>query len=62
ASAGWFTAFVLQPAAHVRTLALVEIFFSYAVSRHFFREAVSRTEIAGMVLLAGALAIVSLMR
>lgn len=62
ASACWFTAFVLQPAAHVRTLALVEIFFSYAVSRHFFREAVSRMEIAGMTLVAAALAIVSYAR
>lgn len=62
ASACWFTAFVLQPAAHVRTLGLVEIFFSYAVSRHFFREAVTRVEIAGMLLLAAALVIVSLAR
>ena len=62
ASACWFTAFVLQPAAHVRTLALVEIFFSYAVSRHFFRERVSRVEVAGMLLLAAALGIVSLAR
>ena len=59
ASAGWFTAFVLQPAAQVRTLALVEIFFSYAVSRHFFREAISRVEAAGMLLVAAALLIVS---
>ena len=62
ASAGWFTAFVLQPAAHVRTLALVEIFFSYAVSRHFFRESISRVEAAGMLLVAAALVIVSLAR
>jgi drug/metabolite transporter (DMT)-like permease len=62
ASAGWFTAFVLQPAAHVRTLALVEIFFSYAVSRHFFRESISRVEAAGMLLVGAALVIVSLAR
>lgn len=62
ASACWFTAFVLQPAAHVRTLGLVEIFFSYAVSRHFFREPVSRVEMAGMALLAAAVGIVSLAR
>lgn len=62
ASVGWFTAFVLQPAAHVRTLALVEIFFSYMVSRHFFREAMTRAEAVGLALLAAALAIVSLAR
>lgn len=62
ASVGWFTAFVLEPAAHVRTLALVEIFFSYVVSRHFFREAMTRVEAVGLALLAAALAIVSLAR
>jgi drug/metabolite transporter (DMT)-like permease len=59
ASAGWFTAFALEPAAHVRTLGLVELVFSYAVSRRLFAEKVSRTELAGMALIAaGAAAIV----
>ncbi|MGE5525964.1 MAG: EamA/RhaT family transporter [Rhodospirillaceae bacterium] len=62
ASACWFTAFVLQPAAHVRTLGLVEIFFSYAVSRHFFREAITRVEVIGMALLAAAVALISFAR
>lgn len=62
ASACWFTAFVLQPAAHVRTLGLAEIFFSYAVSRHFFREAITRVEIIGMTLLAAAVALISFAR
>lgn len=57
ASAGWFTALILEPAVHVRTLGLVEIFFGYAISRHFFREPVSRLELAGMALLAGGLAV-----
>lgn len=52
ASAGWFTAFALAPAAHVRTLGLVELVFSYAVSRRFFRERLTRLEAAGMWLLA----------
>jgi drug/metabolite transporter (DMT)-like permease len=51
ASAGWFTAFAIEPAAHVRTLALVEVVFSYAVARRFFRERLSRTELTGMLLL-----------
>lgn len=62
ASACWFTAFVLQPAAHVRTLGLVEIFFNYAVSRHFFREAITRVEVIGMALLAAAVALISFAR
>ncbi|MCC6867992.1 MAG: EamA/RhaT family transporter [Burkholderiales bacterium] len=58
ASAGWFTAFAIKPATHVRTLGLVEIVFSYAVSRRFFREHLTRRELAALVLLgAGALLI-----
>ena len=52
ASAGWFTAFAIEPVAHVRTLGLVELVFSYAVSRRLFRERLSRRELAGMALLA----------
>ncbi len=37
ASIGWFTAFALRPAADVRTLGLVEVIFSYAVSRRLLR-------------------------
>ena len=35
ASAGWFTAFAIAPAAHVRTLGLVELVFSYACHGEF---------------------------
>src|SRR5205814_481754 len=59
ASAGWFTAFALEPAAHVRTLGLVELVFSYAVSRRLFRERLSALEIAGMLLLAAGVAVIS---
>jgi drug/metabolite transporter (DMT)-like permease len=52
ASAGWLTAFAIEPVAHVRTLGLVELVFSYAVSRRLFREKLSRQELAGMALLA----------
>lgn len=60
ASAGWFTAFAIAPAAHVRTLGLVELVFSYAVSRRLFRERLTRLEAAGMALLALGVAIISL--
>ncbi|MDB5905433.1 MAG: hypothetical protein JWM26_4311 [Betaproteobacteria bacterium] len=62
ASACWFTAMAIEPVAHVRTLALVEVFFGYAVSHRLFRERVSRIEIAGMLLLVVGLAIVTLWR
>jgi drug/metabolite transporter (DMT)-like permease len=59
ASAGWFTAFAIAPAAHVRTLGLVELVFSYAVSRRLFRERLTRLELAGMALLVLGVAIIS---
>ena len=60
ASAGWFTAFAIEPAAHVRTLGLSELVFSYAVSRRLFRERLSRRELAGMALLALGVLLITL--
>jgi len=60
ASAGWFSAFALQPAAHVRTVGLIELVFSYAVSLKLFREKLSRLELAGMVFLALGIAVITL--
>ncbi len=60
ASAGWFSAFALQPAAHVRTLGLIELVFSYAVSLKLFREKLSRLELAGMAFLALGIAVITL--
>jgi drug/metabolite transporter (DMT)-like permease len=60
ASAGWFTAFAIEPAAHVRTLGLIELVFSYAVSLKLFRERLSRRELAGMALLALGVVLISL--
>lgn len=59
ASAGWFTAFAIEPVAHVRTLGLVELVFSYAVSRRLFRERLSSLELVGMALLAVGVAVIS---
>jgi len=51
ASIGWFTAFAMQSAAQVRTLGLVEVFFSYLVSRRIFQEqALSPRELTGLSL------------
>jgi drug/metabolite transporter (DMT)-like permease len=60
ASAGWFSAFALQPAAHVRTLGLVELLFSYAVSMKLFRERMTRLELAGMAFLAAGIGVITL--
>jgi drug/metabolite transporter (DMT)-like permease len=52
ASAGWLTAFAIEPVAHVRTLGLLELVFSYVVSLRLFREKLTRRELGGMALLA----------
>jgi drug/metabolite transporter (DMT)-like permease len=52
ASGCWFTAMALEPVAHVRTLGLVELLFSYVVSQRVFRESLSARELCGMGLLA----------
>jgi drug/metabolite transporter (DMT)-like permease len=62
ASAGWFTAMAIEPAAHVRTLGLIELLFSYAISRRVFRERLTRPELAGMAILALALVVMALWR
>lgn len=62
ASAGWFTGFALEPAAHVRTLGLLELVFSYILSLKLFREKLSRLELAGMALLVVGVATVTLGR
>lgn len=51
ASACWFMAMTLEPAAHVRTLAQVELIFTIAASILVFKERPSLREIAGVVLI-----------
>ena len=62
ASAGWFTAMTIEPVAHVRTLGLVELLFSYLLSRRVFRERLTGRELAGIALLSLALIVVTLRR
>ncbi len=40
----------MRPAAEVRTLGLVEVLFSYLVSRRVFRESLTRAETLGLAL------------
>lgn len=47
----WFLAFTLQNAAYVKALGQVELILSLLASTLFFRETVTRREIAGMSLL-----------
>jgi len=44
----------------VRTLGLIELVFSYAVSLKLFREKLSRRELAGMGLLALGVVLITL--
>lgn len=50
ASLCWFTAFALTTAANVRTLGMVEVVFSYLVSRRLLREKLHRAEQGGLAL------------
>src|SRR5262245_40601405 len=51
ASQFWFLAFALATAASVRTLALVEVLFAQAISRFAFKQATTRREAVGIVLI-----------
>ena len=59
ASIGWLTALTLRPAVDVRTLGLVEVLFSYLVSRRLFREKISRNELLGLLLVGAGVLVVS---
>jgi len=50
-SYGWFTAFALQTAAHVKALGQVELVFSFLAARFVFGQRTTRREALGMVLL-----------
>ena len=60
ASAGWFTAMAIEPVAHVRTLGLIELLFSYAISRRVFREKLTRPEVIGIAVLSLGLVVITL--
>lgn len=57
ASIGWFTAFALTSAANVRTLGMVEVIFSYLVSRRYMQEKLSPSEQKGLLLVLAGLAV-----
>lgn len=51
----WFIAFSLQNAAYVKAVGQVELVFSFLASTLFFKEKVTRREIAGIVVLCVAI-------
>lgn len=60
ASLAWFSAYAMQSAAAVRTLGMVEVVFSYLVSRRIFSESLSTAEKLGMALMVLGLVLICL--
>ena len=59
ASIGWLTALALHSVVDVRTVGLVEVLFSYLVSRRLFREKISRNELLGLLLVGAGVLVVT---
>ena len=55
ASIGWFTAFTLHNAAHVRALGQVELLFTFIATTLVFKEKVTPVEGAGIALVVGGI-------
>ena len=62
ASFGWLTAFAMRSAVDVRVVGLAEVFFSYAMSRRFFKEQVTHREIVGILLTLAGIVVISTAR
>ena len=58
ASLAWFSAYALQSAASVRTLGMVEVIFSYIVSRRFLKEQLRLNEKWGIALMLVGIVII----
>ncbi|WP_312843200.1 DMT family transporter [Diaphorobacter nitroreducens] len=58
ASLAWFTAYAMQTTGAVRTLGMVEVAFSYLVSRRLFSESFTRPEKIGMALMLVGLVLI----
>lgn len=60
ASLAWFTAYAMQGAGPVRTLGMIEVVFSYLVSRKLLSESLSRNERIGISLMLVGLVLICL--
>ena len=59
ASMGWLTAFAMRSAVDVRIVGLVEVIYSYGLSRRYFNEPVTARETWGMLLVVAGIVVVS---
>jgi drug/metabolite transporter (DMT)-like permease len=57
ASQFWYLGFALTSVARVRTLALIEVLFAYAISGRVFKERLKRREVAGLALVVVGVAL-----
>ena len=62
ASTGWFTALAMRSAADARIVGLVEVIYSYAMSRRFFAERVTPRETRDVVLVVAGIVVISTLR
>lgn len=59
ASVGWLTAFAMRSAVDVRIVGLVEVLYSYLLSRRLFAERVGSREVWGIVLVVAGIVVIS---
>ncbi|MCC6193242.1 MAG: DMT family transporter [Burkholderiales bacterium] len=62
ASMGWLTAYAMRSAVEVSIASLVDVLFSYALSRRFFRETVTGAEVLGIVLIVMGIWVITVER
>ncbi len=62
ASFGWFMAMTIQQAALVRSLAQVEMLFTFATTVFFFKEKINRMEIGGCLLIVAGIVVLLMLR
>jgi drug/metabolite transporter (DMT)-like permease len=62
ASFGWFMAMTIQQAALVRSLAQVEMLFTFATTVFIFKERINRMEIGGCLLIVGGIVVLLMQR
>lgn len=58
----WFIAFTLQNAAYVKAVGQIELVFSFLASTIFFKEAISRREVIGILILCVAIVMLVLVK
>lgn len=61
-SIAWFLAFTMQNAAYVRALGQIELVFTFLASIFFFKETVTKLEVAGILLIIAAILLLILGR